>query len=201
MNRHARTAYPPGRLRVAILIGCLVSIAAGYAGSALAGTAEQTPPNASAPAQPTAPPACTTAENRQFDFWIGHWRVVNTTDRLPAGESRIERLYAGCTIRENWVEPGYSGGSLNTYVAADRHWHQTWTDSTGSWREFVGGLVDGRMVLVWSHPSVRLPGRTASERMIFTRNPDGSVRQYSDQSSDGVTWVQRYDYTYLPIHD
>lgn len=126
---------------------------------------------------------------------------MNTGDRQPAGESRIERLYEGCTIRENWQEPGYTGGSLNTYVAADHHWHQTWTDSAGTWREFVGGMVDGKMVLVWSHPSVRMPGRTAQERVTFTPNPDGSVRQYSDQSLDGVRWVERYDYTYLPIHD
>lgn len=146
-----------------------------------------------------APPACTKPENRQFDFWVGHWRVINTMDRQPAGESRIEKLYQGCSIRENWSEPGYDGGSLNTYVATDGKWHQTWTDSSGSWREFVGGMVDGKMVLVWSHPSVRMPGKSAQERMIYTANRDGTVRQYSDASIDGIKWVERYDYTYTPI--
>ena len=159
------------------------------------------------PTTPTAPAssvaqsvaACTKPENRQFDFWVGHWRVLNTKDGQPAGESRIEKLYQSCTIRENWSEPGYSGGSLNTFVAADRKWHQTWTDSAGTWREFVGGMIDGKMVLVWSHPSLRNPEKTAQERMIFTANPNGTVRQYSDASPDGVTWVERYDYTYWPI--
>jgi hypothetical protein len=181
------------------LIPGFAVIAFGCATAGLASSNEQSasPPAAAA----AAAPACTAPEHRQFDFWVGHWRVVNTGDRQPAGESRIERLYEGCTIRENWQEPGYTGGSLNTYVAADHHWHQTWTDSAGTWREFVGGMVDGKMVLVWSHPSVRMPGRTAQERVTFTPNPDGSVRQYSDQSLDGVRWVERYDYTYLPIHD
>ena len=160
--------------------------------------AQASPPGATTAAAPP-PPACTKPENRQFDFWIGHWRVINTTDRQPAGESRIEKLYRGCTIRENWSEPGYDGGSLNTFVATDGKWHQTWTDSSGSWREFVGGLVDGKMVLVWAHPSVRMPGKTAQERMIFTANRDGTVRQYSDASIDGVKWVERYDYTYIPV--
>ena len=167
--------------------------------AALGQTSAAAPPGPTA--APPALPTCTSPENRQFDFWIGHWRVVNTRDRQPAGESRIERLYNGCTIRENWSEPTYTGGSLNTYVAADHRWHQTWTDSTGSWREFVGGMVDGKMVLVWTHPSIRFPGRTAQERMTFTANPDGTVRQYSDQSLDGARWVERYDYTYIPIRD
>jgi hypothetical protein len=172
--------------------------AAAQNANAPAGSGPAAGPAATAAARP---PACRGLENRQFDFWVGRWRVVNTGDHLQAGESRIERLYDGCTIRENWSEPGYSGGSLNTYVAGDRHWHQTWTDSQGTWREFTGGLVDGRMVLIWSHPSLRLPGRTVQERMTFTPNPDGSVRQYSDQSIDGEHWTQLYDYTYLPIHD
>jgi hypothetical protein len=159
----------------------------------------QAPPAAvTAPPTPVTP-ACTKPENRQFDFWVGHWRVINTKDRQSAGESRIEKIYEGCTIRENWSEPGYAGGSLNTFVAADGKWHQTWTDTAGTWREFVGGMTNGKMVLVWSHPSARFPGKTARERMAFTANADGTVRQYSDQSIDGVKWVERYDYTYIPI--
>ena len=140
--------------------------------------------------------ACTAPQNRQFDFWVGKWNVVGTKDNSPAGSSLIESIYGGCTLRENWSEKGFSGGSLNTYVVADKRWHQTWTDSAGTWREFIGGMQGGRMVLVWHHPSVREPGRIVQERMIFTPNSDGSVRQYSDQTTDGVHWTERYDYTY-----
>lgn len=140
--------------------------------------------------------ACASPEYRQFDFWVGAWDVFNTKDDTPAGSSHIELIYDSCTLRENWTETGFSGGSLNTYNKVDNSWHQTWTDSAGTWREFVGGLENGRMVLIWRHPSVREPGKTVQERMIFTPNPDGSVRQYSDQTIDGSTWVERYDYTY-----
>jgi len=150
-----------------------------------------------AAATPPAIPKCDTPEHRQFDFWIGKWDVFNTKDGTPGGSSLIELLYGKCTLRENWTDTsGFSGGSLNTYNRIDKRWHQTWTDSTGSWREFVGGLENGRMVLVWRHPSVTMPGKTVQERIIFTPNPDGSVRQYSDQTIDGKTWVERYDYTY-----
>lgn len=181
-----------------ILMSTLFTVAATLADTAPAMASSPSTATAAATAQPAPPPACLTSEYRQFDFWIGTWDVVNTKDGTPAGSSVIEKIYRGCTLRENWSEPDMSGGSLNTYVATDKQWHQTWTDSQGTWREFVGGLVDGKMVLVWKHPSQKTPGVTVHERMIFTPNPDGTVRQYSDASKDGTTWVERYDYTYKP---
>jgi len=168
------------------LAGVLVLVSAAQSKSVQSPTGQKT----------SAAAACSAAENRQFDFWIGKWDVVNSKDNTPAGSSLIESIYDGCTLRENWSERGFSGGSLNTYNVADKRWHQTWTDSAGTWREFVGGLKDGRMVLIWSHPSVRQPGKNVQERMIFTPNSDGSVRQYSDQTMDGAHWIERYDYTY-----
>ena len=143
------------------------------------------------------PPACTDPAHHAFDFWIGRWDVTNTKDGKAAGQSVIEALYQGCTIRENWSEPGYAGGSLNTYDAATGKWRQTRTDSANTWREFVGGMDGGKMVLVARRAAKADPSKMMLERMIFTPNPDGSVRQYSDASTDdGKTWTERYDYTY-----
>ena len=142
------------------------------------------------------PKPCADAAHHAFDFWIGRWSVTETRTGEPAGQSLIEGLYGGCTIRENWSEPGYTGGSLNSYDAATGKWRQTWTDSAGTWREFVGGMEDGKMVLVARQPSRRDPAKTVRVRLSFTPNPDGSVRQYSDMSADdGATWIERYDYT------
>src|SRR5207245_11675760 len=44
-----------------------------------------------------------TAENRQFDFWVGDWDVVATQDRSKAGMSHIERVIGDCVIWENWI--------------------------------------------------------------------------------------------------
>jgi len=172
----------------AALAACLA-----LAGSMRGATAQSADPG---PSDRRAP--CASAQHRQFDFWIGRWDVFDTHTGERAGSSVIEILYDGCTLRENWSEPGFTGGSLNTFDATDGRWHQTWTDSAGAWREFVGGLDDGRMVLVWRHPSAREPGRMADVRMTFTRNADGSVRQHSDQRIDGGPWTERYDYTYRP---
>ena len=152
---------------------------------------------APAAAQPVAADLCKSSAHHAFDFWIGRWTVTETKTGKPAGQSLIEQLYNGCALRENWSEPGYAGGSLNTFDAPAGKWRQTWTDASGAWREFVGGIEDGRMVLVARAVSPRDPAKVILARMTFTPNPDGSVRQYSDASrDDGKTWTERYDYTY-----
>jgi hypothetical protein len=156
------------------------------------------PPLAAAQTPPKPGAGCADAAHHAFDFWIGRWDVVTTNDGKPAGSSLIEAVYSGCAIRENWTDPtGFSGGSLNTYDPIGGKWRQTWTDSANSWREFVGGIEDGKMVLVARRALKTDPAKTLLERMIFTPNADGSVRQFSDQSTDdGKTWTIRYDFTY-----
>jgi hypothetical protein len=150
---------------------------------------------ASAPAAP--PQACTAPEHRQFDFWIGKWDVFDAKSGARAGASQIELLYGACVIRENWSEPGFAGGSLNIY--ADGKWRQTWVDQSGSRREFEGGVSDGKMILVARVHRPQAPDKTFLVRMTFTKNGDGTVRQFSDYSkNDGATWAFRYDYIYKP---
>src|ERR1041384_6491566 len=80
-------------------------------GAALA-QSQQAPP---AP-PPTPAPACTSAQHRQFDFWVGRWDVYPTGKDKLVAHSLIEKLYSGCVIRENWMPlNGSDGGSLNTY--------------------------------------------------------------------------------------
>jgi len=155
---------------------------------------------AAATAQPLAAQtgkSCDASEYRQFDFWIGEWNVVETKTGAVAGKSKIESLYDGCGVRENWEDPELTGGSLNIYDKTDGKWHQFWIDSSGARREFIGAWEDGKMVLVATRPSTAHSGRTASIRMTFTKNADGSVRQYSDAKlQDDDAWSERYDYTY-----
>ena len=144
-----------------------------------------------------APPRCENPESRQFDFWIGEWNVVDRSTGAFAGVSHVERLYGGCVLRENWSSPGFRGGSLNGWSAAERRWHQSWMDQSGAIRHFVGGLEDGRMVLTAQVPDSADPSWTMLVRMTFTPSPDGSVRQYSDLSRDGgESWEPRYDFLY-----
>jgi hypothetical protein len=156
-----------------------------------------TPALAQSPPPPP-PSACAAAEHHQFDFWIGRWEVTDARSGSQAGSSLIESLYGGCVLRENWSsKSGWAGGSLNIYSRAEKGWRQTWMDQSGALREFRGGLQDGKMVLTTEVASPADKNGVRLVRMTFTPNPDGSVRQYGDISTDGgASWTGRYDLLY-----
>ena len=141
-------------------------------------------------AQAAATP-CAAPEYHQFDFWAGRWDVYNSKGQLVA-HSLIEPVF-GCGIRENWMPlSNQPGGSLSVYVPAEKHWEQFWIDSSGSRAFFTGGW-DGKAMVIsgkWGGPLVR---------MSYSKNADGSVRQFGEQSTDdGKTWSPSFDFTYRP---
>jgi hypothetical protein len=154
-------------------------------------------------AQPNAPPAshCAGAEYREFDFWVGSWDVYPTGGSQLVAHSLIESVYNGCGVRENWMplEMENSGGSLNSYVATERLWRQTWVDSSGARVDFKGGLKGRAMVLQGYWQDFLAPGKHALVRMTYSRAPDGSVRQLGEASEDnGKSWHPSFDFTYRP---
>ncbi len=152
------------------------------------------------PALPTPPPppACTGPEHRQFDFWVGYWDVYPTGKPNLVANSLIEKLYAGCVVRENWIPlKGTPGGSLNHFDRDDRRWHQVWMDASNARVAFDGGLVDGRMIMAGFWKGANGPGQDGVVRMTYSKLADGAVRQFGEISADhGVSWQQFFDFTY-----
>jgi hypothetical protein len=165
-----------------MLLQFLVALAAAQAGSSGPAVAARTP---------GAPAACASAEHHQFDFWVGRWDVYNKAGKMVA-TSLIERVY-GCGIRENWMPlSNQPGGSLSIYVPEEQRWEQFWIDSQGSRAIFSGGWNGSAMVITgkWGEPLVR---------MSYSKNADGSVRQFGEQSTDeGKNWTPSFDFTYRP---
>jgi hypothetical protein len=153
---------------------------------------------ASPPSPP--PPACTAAEHRQFDFWVGYWDVYPTGKDKLVAHSLIENLYDGCVIRENWIPLRGSGGSsLNSYFPDEKLWRQVWADSSNGWGTFEGSFQNGEMVLSGNWKNANGPGTQAFTRTTWSRNRDGSVRQLGEaRNADGKTWSKTFDFTYRP---
>ena len=148
-----------------------------------------------APAAPP-PPACDSAEHRQFDFWVGRWDVYRPDTGKLVAHSLVEKLYAGCAIRENWMPlQGTGGGSLNTYRPEKSVWRQVWTDSLNNLNEYAGSFANGVMTLTGlSHPA---RGAPAPVRMTYEAKPDGSVVQTGYRSADrGQSWQLSYQFVY-----
>lgn len=133
-------------------------------------------------------------EFRQFDFWIGEWLPKNTQG-VTVGTSSIQLILGSCIIFENWSTPVSSGKSFNVYDTRDGKWHQTWVDDKGLITHYVGGLVDGKMVL--ESESV-VNGKKMIARMTFSKLDNGDVRQHGESSTDeGKTWTTTFDFTYV----
>lgn len=140
------------------------------------------------------PPPALPPESRQFDFWLGEWDVTNPAGK-PAGTSRIESIAAGAGLLENWTgATGLTGRSLNAWNAAKKQWQQFWVGGGGGVLELSGGLVNGSMVLTGEN---KVNGVRRLERITWTPNPDGTVRQHWEQSADdGKTWTTAFNGLY-----
>ena len=153
---------------------------------------------ADAPAK-TAPAAkpCSSAEYRQFDFWMGDWDVTASSGKV-AGTNRIMPILGGCAMREEWKGAGgLSGTSLNMWDAAGKRWRQTWVDDRGNVLVLVGQYRDAKMTL--EGEGVGDSGVTVRNRITWSRLSDGRVRQLWETSKDGgKSWGVEFDGTYAP---
>jgi len=136
------------------------------------------------------------SESRQFDFWVGDWKVVSTTELTPVGHSHIERTIGDCVIWENWTSLGasaYAGKSYNIYNADLQRWEQFWVDNRGELIHFFGSLVGG----VMEFHTEPMSGKALIRRLRFYNLGADRVRQLSEGSEDsGKTWTVEYDFTY-----
>jgi hypothetical protein len=153
-------------------------------------------------AQPAPPPPCASAAHGAFDFWVGEWEVYpNIKDPAKAplvARSRIEKLYGGCAVRENWMPlKGTGGGSLNVFDRSSGRWHQFWIGSDGTRVEFAGGPAGGKMVLTGFWRGINGPGQDGLVRMSYSAIDKDTVRQHGELSTDhGLTWSDNFDFIY-----
>jgi hypothetical protein len=148
------------------------------------------------PATPPPVQDCRAPEHREFDFWLGAWDVTN--NGKAAGTNRIEGDLSGCVLVEQWKSAsGGRGTSLNFFDRRKKSWHQTWIDAQGNALELDGALV-GKSMILKSAPQRDASGKTAIQRITWTPNADGSVRQHWESSNDGgKTWTTAFDGRYV----
>jgi hypothetical protein len=134
-----------------------------------------------------ADPPCSSPAHRQFDFWVGTWRVEQPDGKV-AGTNRISKIEKGCALLEEWTgSGGMTGRSLNIYDASRNVWHQTWVDNSGTLL-----TVEGR----FENNAMRLTSKT--DRITWNRLDGGSIRQLWEQTADGgKTWKVAFDGKYV----
>jgi hypothetical protein len=165
--------------------------------SPIAAAQDATPPPPAAVATPAAP--CSRPEYRQFDFWIGDWDVTAPGGKV-VGHSHIESILGGCVIAEHWDSEGNTQGdgkSYNQFNAGLGKWEQFWVDASGMRLVLAGSFANGAMVLEGRQEPDPKTGIAGRERITWTANADGSVRQLWESSKDdGATWSVAFDGLY-----
>lgn len=154
--------------------------------------------SAASPAPPVFGCPSSMAEYHQFDFWIGRWEVRDPAGKAVIGHSRIEPVADGCGISEQWMGgKGSNGVSYNAWDPQTGHWHQFWIgNNPNGVLSLSGGFERGSMVLVGSRDNAKT-GKPQQQRITWTPNADGSVRQHWETSDDaGAHWIDAFDGIY-----
>ena len=142
---------------------------------------------------------CTDEEYRHFDFWLGEWNVTGAGAPGPTAKSKISSHHGGCAVLEEYdvLSGAYTGMSINFYDNVRGVWHQSWMANNGGAVYLEGGLSDdGAMVLTDADHAISEASGTIN-RVTWTPNDDGSVRQFWETSSDGgETWSVAFNGLY-----
>lgn len=140
---------------------------------------------------------CSTPEARQFDFWLGEWKL---TWEDGHGTNHITAILDDCVIQEDFtghMADGtvFRGKSVSSYNTRLGTWRQTWVDNAGGYLDFDGGWVDGKMVFTREAPH---PEKPFLQRMVWYHITDDALDWNWERSDDGgatwqVQWQIRYE--------
>ena len=140
---------------------------------------------------------CCTEKHAEFDFWIGTWTVTNP-DGTAAGKNVIDKIQNKCILRENWTSAkgNYTGTSNNFYNHKTKQWEQIWIDNQGQSLHLKGNRKGNQMILQ-SDPETSKEGRqVVFQRVTWTLNEDGPVRQLWETITDNKDVVVAFDGLY-----
>lgn len=147
--------------------------------------------------QAEAQAACTSAEYRAFDFWLGSWQV-SLADGSPAGSNTITAIQSGCVIKEEWqsATSSFTGTSYNFYDTNQEKWRQIWLDNQGGSLDLAGNK-EGKQMILRSQPEPNAEGQEVTHQITWTHNDDGSVRQLWETFTTGQPTVIAFDGLYV----
>jgi len=126
--------------------------------------------------------------NRQFDYWLGNWKIGSAGSPRNA-HSTVTLSLDKCLVIENWVGgAGHHGQNMFGYSADDKSWYGMFADNEGRVHVFTSGKVsDGAAEF---EGTSRGPNdNSVLNRVKVTRLDANKVEQTWEKSNDnGATW-------------
>ncbi|GGD56525.1 hypothetical protein GCM10011361_23830 [Muriicola marianensis] len=140
--------------------------------------------------------ACCTDDHKAFDFWLGTWEVTLPNGN-KAGQNLIEKIQGGCVLRENWTgaNGNFTGTSYNFYNPGTGLWEQLWLDVAGTILKLKGQRTGDQMIME-SEETINEDKSVSTQRITWTLQEDGKVRQVWEVLKDGVSAQVLFDGLY-----
>lgn len=164
-----------------VRVGCRFAIAVLMLSGLLFAASDSTrPPDAS---------ACSSPENRQFDFWAGDWDVFDYGSAVRVASARVDLILNGCVLHEDYRgADGHEGQSFTTYDPIKHEWQQSWVTNRGETLELQGKFSSGK---------IELTGEDHKAGTIvrgWWQPEGGGVRETAVTSADnGKSWKPWFD--------
>ena len=130
---------------------------------------------------------CSAPQHREFDFWIGEWKVGPTQQSSTTSD--------GCAIFEHYrpVAGGAFGKSISVYDEATGKWYQTYMFSTGGPPlQLVGGIENGKMVML------DLRDGTIFGRWTWTDQGTSVLQTSENSTNNGASFTPGFTGLYTP---
>lgn len=141
---------------------------------------------------------CCSENHKAFDFWVGEWKVTNPDGSL-AGTNTIKKIQDDCILQENWSgTSGNTGASINFYNLRTEQWEQLWIDNSGTHLKLKGHRSGNKMILS-SDEFTGDDGKEYVNRVTWSFNEDGTVRQFWEILHDGKTVNVAFDGLYTRV--
>ncbi len=135
-----------------------------------------------------ADPCVANSANRQFDYWLGNWKI-GVEGSSGNAHSTVSLSLDKCLVVENWDGgKGHYGQNVFGYSADDKSWYGMFADNEGRVHIFTSGKVasDSAEFEGTSHgPN----GESILNRVKVIRLNPNKVEQSWEKSNDnGATW-------------
>lgn len=140
---------------------------------------------------------------KDFDFWVGNWRVTDAITGAFQGVNKVEKVEGDCLIKEHWTNAsGGTGFSINYYNAVTKQWRQVWVAAPGYIIDYTGGLNENGAMVLEGTIQQYAQNTSAPFRGTWTPHIDGTVRQFFEQyDPEKEEWIGWFDGVYTKIDE
>jgi len=126
--------------------------------------------------------------NRQFDYWLGKWKI-GVEGSSGNAHSTVSLSLDKCLVVENWDGgKGHYGQNVFGYSADDKSWYGMFADNEGRVHIFTSGKVASGSA-EFEGTSHGPNGESILNRVKVIRLNPNKVEQSWEKSNDnGATW-------------